>query len=181
MVVVAKAVQLRVAEPDVQIEGTVDLAGAAAGRRHRVHLLPRGRSRLSVRDSDVTVTSVSLAMRGAVGAVLLSLAAASPVTPHAFLVRSSPTARTTVARAPTRVHLWFNERLEPAYSRASIWNGDAQRVDVGDAQVSPTEPRSLSVGVPPLPAGVYTVKYRVLSVDGHVVEAEFAFTVRGAP
>jgi methionine-rich copper-binding protein CopC len=24
------------------------------------------------------------------------------------------------------------------------------------------------------------VKYRVLSVDGHVVEAEFGFTVRGA-
>jgi methionine-rich copper-binding protein CopC len=39
----------------------------------------------------------------------------------------------------------------------------------------------LSIGVPALPAGVYTVKYRVLSVDGHIVEAEFAFTVRGSP
>jgi methionine-rich copper-binding protein CopC len=33
--------------------------------------------------------------------------------------------------------------------------------------------------VPALPAGAYTVKYRVLSVDGHVVEAELTFTVRG--
>jgi hypothetical protein len=32
--------------------------------------------------------------------------------------------------------------------------------------------RSLSVGIPPLAPGTYTVRYRVLSVDGHVVESE---------
>jgi methionine-rich copper-binding protein CopC len=61
-----------------------------------------------------------------------------------------------------------------------VWNREAQRVDAGDVQVAPAEPTRLSVGVPPLPAGSYAVKYRVLSVDGHVVEAEFGFTVRGA-
>jgi methionine-rich copper-binding protein CopC len=35
------------------------------------------------------------------------------------------------------------------------------------------------VGIPTLPAGTYTVKFRVLSVDGHIVEAEFPFSVRG--
>jgi copper resistance protein C len=124
---------------------------------------------------------VSSVLRVVVCVAVLGLVSAPPALAHAFLVRSSPTSRATVVRAPERVHLWFNERLEPAYSRVSIWNGEAQQVDAGDARVAPTEPRSLSVGVPPLPAGVYTVKYRVLSVDGHVVEAEFAFTVRGAP
>ena len=99
---------------------------------------------------------------------------------HAYLVRSTPAARTAVARAPERVQLWFNERLEPAYSRLSVWNRDGQRVDAGDVQVAPTEPKRMSVGVPPLPTGPYTVKYRVLSVDGHVVEAQFDFTVRGS-
>jgi methionine-rich copper-binding protein CopC len=84
-----------------------------------------------------------------------------------------------VARAPERVSLWFNERLEPAYSRVSVWSADGQRVDAGDVEVAPLEPTRLSVGVPALPAGAYTVKYRVLSVDGHVVEAELTFTVRG--
>jgi hypothetical protein len=60
-----------------------------------------------------------------------------------------------------------------------VWNGAGQRVDAGDVQVASTEPTRLSVAVPPLPAGAYTVKYRVLSVDGHVVEAQFGFTVRG--
>jgi methionine-rich copper-binding protein CopC len=35
------------------------------------------------------------------------------------------------------------------------------------------------VGVVDLGPDVYTVRYRVVSVDGHVVEAQFTFTVRG--
>jgi copper resistance protein C len=117
--------------------------------------------------------------RAGVGAVVLALAVPSPVSAHAYLVRSSPAGRAIVARAPARVQLWFNERLEPAYSSVTVRNADGQRVDAGDVQVGPPEPTRLSVGVPPLAAGVYTVKYRVLSVDGHIVESEFAFTVRG--
>jgi methionine-rich copper-binding protein CopC len=33
--------------------------------------------------------------------------------------------------------------------------------------------------LPPISPGTYTVRYRVLSVDGHVVEAAFSFTVKG--
>jgi len=137
--------------------------------------------RLSRRDSDATVASVSRALIVAACAAALTLALASPASAHAYLVRSSPMARAIVARAPERVQLWFNERLEPAYSHVSVWNGAGQRVDAADVRVAPGEPTRLSVGVPPLPAGAYTVRYRVLSVDGHVVEAGFAFTVRGAP
>ena len=104
----------------------------------------------------------------------------APAWSHAYLVRSTPAARAVVGRAPERVQLWFNERLEPAYSRVAVWSAAGQRVDAGDVQVAPTEPTRLSVGVPPLPAGAYVVKYRVLSVDGHVVEAEFGFVVRAA-
>jgi methionine-rich copper-binding protein CopC len=116
----------------------------------------------------------------AIGAAALGLWLPAPASSHAYLVRSTPAARAVVGRAPERVQLWFNERLEPAYCRVSVWSGDGQRVDAGDVQVAQTEPRLLSVGVPPLPAGAYTVKYRVLSVDGHVVEAQFGFTVRVA-
>ena len=99
---------------------------------------------------------------------------------HAFLVRSSPAARATLARPPERVHLWFNERLEPAYSRASVWDGSGQQVDASDAAVDAAEPTRLTVTVPALKPGTYTVKFRVLSVDGHVVESQFPFTVRAA-
>jgi methionine-rich copper-binding protein CopC len=99
---------------------------------------------------------------------------------HAYLVRSSPAARAVITAAPEQVQLWFNERLEPAYAVISIWNADRQRIDAGDGRVDAADPARLSVRVPPLPGGVYTVRYRVVSVDGHVVEAEFTFTVRPA-
>jgi methionine-rich copper-binding protein CopC len=111
--------------------------------------------------------------------VVLALASPPAVLAHAYLVRSSPAGRAIVTRPPRRVQLWFNERLEPVYSRVTVHHVDGRQVDAGDVQVGPAEPTRLSVGVPPLAVGVYTVKYRVLSVDGHIVDAEFAFTVRG--
>lgn len=97
---------------------------------------------------------------------------------HAYLVKSVPARRAVLSRAPTRVELWFNERLEAAYSFLSVWNAEGIRVDAEDAQVGPEDPEKLSVGLRPVLAGTYTVKFRVLSVDGHVVESQFVFTVR---
>jgi methionine-rich copper-binding protein CopC len=34
------------------------------------------------------------------------------------------------------------------------------------------------VGVNPLAPGQYRIRFRVLSVDGHIVEDEFHFTIR---
>jgi methionine-rich copper-binding protein CopC len=75
------------------------------------------------------------------------------------------------------VRLRFSEPLEPAFARVSVWNGQAQ-VDLQDARVEPDEPTELTVGLPTLGPGSYTVKFRVLSVDGHVVESDLTFTVR---
>jgi copper resistance protein C len=97
---------------------------------------------------------------------------------HAYLVKSSPARRAALSTPPTRVLLWFNERLEAQFSQLSVWNAEGQQVDGGDIQVGPDDGKRLSVGIPTLPAGSYTVKYRVLSVDGHVVESEFPFTIR---
>jgi len=71
------------------------------------------------------------------------------------------------------------ERLEPAFARVSVWDQDGKQVDLGDVEIGPDDPKKLSVGVPPLSPGTYTVKCRVLSVDGHIVEEQFSFTLRG--
>lgn len=114
-------------------------------------------------------------------ATLTGLLALLPVgvASHAFLVKSTPTRRAVVAQPPARVDLWFNERLEGAYSRVSVVNAEGRRVDLGDGSVGRDDPRLLTVSLPPLVPGTYTVRYRVLSVDGHVVDATFSFTVKG--
>ncbi|HSE06379.1 MAG TPA: copper resistance CopC family protein [Methylomirabilota bacterium] len=98
---------------------------------------------------------------------------------HASLVRSSPAHRAMVGQMPDRVQLWFNERLEPAYSTVSVWNEAGAQVDGRDVTVGPDDPRRLSVTVQSREPGRYTVKYRVLSVDGHIVDNHFTFTVKG--
>jgi len=105
--------------------------------------------------------------------VLLPVAAE----PHAALLKSSPGARASLRNPPARVELWFNERLEGAYSSVSVRDAAGAQVDMRDVTVGPTDPKRLSVSLPPLPAGSYTVRFRVLSVDGHVVESSFPFSV----
>ena len=97
---------------------------------------------------------------------------------HAVLVKSIPAQRSSLTESPPRVELWFNERLEPAYSRASVTDEAGMQIDLRDALVSKEDARRLSLSLPPLRPGRYAVKFRVLSVDGHVVESSLTFTVK---
>ena len=120
------------------------------------------------------------------GLLLAVLALASwqlpgPASAHSLLVRSHPGRGATVARPPKRVQLWFSKRLEPAYATLSVWSEAGPEVDAGDAAVDAGDPTVLSVSTPELGPGRYTVRYRVLSLDGYVVESSFTFTVKAAP
>jgi methionine-rich copper-binding protein CopC len=115
---------------------------------------------------------------------LLTLAPAAfpaPADSHPVLVRSNPAARAVLSRPPARVQLWFSEPLEPAFSTAGVWSASGAQVDARDARVDPDDPRQLSVTLSTVAPGTYTVRCRVLSVDGHIVEAAFGFTVRPGP
>jgi len=127
---------------------------------------------------------ISRVGRGAVAALAaatLALGSTAPGDAHAVLVRSSPPGRAALSKAPDRVDLWFNERLEAAFSSASVWSAEGTQMDRKDARVDGSDPRRLSVTLAPLAPGAYTLRYRVLSVDGHVVDSSFSFTVKGAP
>lgn len=114
-------------------------------------------------------------------AVAAALATVSVAWGHAVLVRSSPANRAVVAQAPSRVQLWFNERIEPAYARLTVVDAQDLPIDSGEVIVGPEDPRLLSVRLPALEPGRYTARYRVLSVDGHIVEGEVSFTLRPRP
>jgi methionine-rich copper-binding protein CopC len=115
------------------------------------------------------------ALRAGLAAALLLAPAAAGA--HAVLVRSLPAPRATLPRAPERVELTFNERIEAVYSTASVWDAAGRRVDRRDAAVAAADPKRLVVSVAALAPGVYTVRYRVLSVDGHLADGSYAFTV----
>ena len=58
--------------------------------------------------------------------------------------------------APTRVQLWFNERLEHAFSQLSVRGQQGTQVDLKDVQVGPDDPKRFSISLPPLEPGAST-------------------------
>ncbi len=97
---------------------------------------------------------------------------------HAVLVKSEPGRRAVIAKPPGQVRLWFNEALESAYSTVVVSGENGKPVASDPAAVDKIDPKLITLKLPALKAGTYTVRYRVLSIDGHVVDSGFTFTVR---
>jgi len=106
------------------------------------------------------------------------LVAPSIVLSHASLVKSVPARRAQLFKSPAQIQLWFNERLEARFSSLRVIDSSGKRVDLGNVEVSSDDAKKISVGVNSLAPGQYKIKFRVLSVDGHVVEDEVPFTIR---
>jgi methionine-rich copper-binding protein CopC len=99
---------------------------------------------------------------------------------HLKLVRSEPAADSTVRTPPTTVKLWFSQRPELAVTRVVLTGATgAERVLAplarGAAKDAPIE---APVGIA-LAAGPYTVTWRTMARDGHVLTGRFRFTVGG--
>jgi methionine-rich copper-binding protein CopC len=114
-----------------------------------------------------------------VAAFVAALALPERIDAHALLVKSSPPRRAVLREAPKQVELWFSERLEPAYATATLATRGGDPVPVERARVRDDDPRRLALPLPALAPGDYVVRFRVLSVDGHVAEDSVAFSVRG--
>ena len=65
----------------------------------------------------------------------LGLVWATVVWGHAFPARSEPRVGAVARTAPTRVQIWFDGELEPAFSTLSVTDAAGTRVDRGDARV----------------------------------------------
>jgi methionine-rich copper-binding protein CopC len=98
---------------------------------------------------------------------------------HSMLVKAEPPRRAVLTKAPSQVRLWFNEKIEGDY--ASLVVLDAKKQPISDVKptLAPDDQKSIVLPLPELAPGKYSVKFRVLSVDGHVVESSFDFTVKG--
>lgn len=110
-------------------------------------------------------------------AIALSLLAPGLVAAHAGLVKSVPGSRATLTHAPSNLELCFNEAVELSFSTISLLDAANEPVQMGLLKLG-DDPKCIRAALPELSAGVYTVNYRVLSQDGHVVEYGYRFTIQ---
>ena len=112
-------------------------------------------------------------------ALLASLAFTSSAWAHAHLKSAVPADQAVVATAaaPADLTLVFTEGLNLNFSGLKLLGPDQQEIKLGQAMLM-EQGKSLMVPVPShLGAGMYTVQWHVLSVDGHKTEGSYHFTV----
>jgi copper resistance protein C len=96
---------------------------------------------------------------------------------HAFPVRSDPRVGWTVAAPPSKVTIWFDGELEPAFSTITVYNSAKQQVDKGNSRVNGPDANVLEVDLLPLAPGTYHVYWKALAKDTHVTQGDFTFAV----
>ncbi len=108
---------------------------------------------------------------------LLILAGPRLALAHAKLDHAEPAVGSKVNAAPDRVKIWFTDDLDPAHSSVEVRSAQGKEVDKKDVRVDSKNKALLTVSVPKLPPGVYTVNWHVVCEDGHKTQGHFEFTV----
>ncbi len=98
---------------------------------------------------------------------------------HSMLVKAEPPRRAVLTKSPSQVRLWFNEKIEGDYASLVVLDDKQQSITDAKPTLAPDDSKSIILPLPELVPGKYSIKFRVLSVDGHVVESSFDFTVKG--
>ena len=112
------------------------------------------------------------------GLLLLGGALTTPqALAHAKLIRSRPKPFEALAAAPSRVELWFNERLENEFNAIEVRDATGRRVDQGTARVNHQDRTNLLVPLERLTTGSYVIHWKILSLDGHPARGRLLFTV----
>lgn len=121
-----------------------------------------------------TILLVIIALLLASSQLFLAQMASAHATPE----RSEPVPNSVLAQPPGGVTIWFTESIEPRFSEIQVLDAQGKRVDNRDSFVDRVVPAAISVSLPILPEGTYTVVWRTVSaVDGHAVRGSFIFAV----
>jgi methionine-rich copper-binding protein CopC len=116
--------------------------------------------------------------RGLAAALLVSALCAltTPAFAHAFLARAEPAVGATVHDGLTALRLRFTERVESTLCRVTLINAAGQAVAVTNLTTE-GDGRILAAHVAALAPGVYHVRWHAVSVDTHITEGDYSFTI----
>ena len=116
------------------------------------------------------------AVTGVLIAVGLLFAAAPPAAAHDQIVSSSPEAGGTVSEVPEQISLTFSGEILTDFSAVivEVVAPDGQNIASGEPIIDGT---TVTQPVQPGQAGLFTVRWRVVSSDGHPISSEHQYTV----
>jgi len=110
-------------------------------------------------------------------AASLLFAASSPAYAHAQLTTANPKANAVLFTMPSQVRLQFSDEIIelPGGNVISVTGPNGRRIDTGATTVLGNQMTVKLRKISTL--GKYTVRYRVISEDGHPVNASYKFSL----
>jgi len=97
---------------------------------------------------------------------------------HAKAISADPAPRSTLNRSPQSISILFSQQFEPTYSTITVKGSDSKPVTETKAIVDPENKKRLTLSLPTLAPGKYTVSYKVLSLDGHTIASTYTFRIK---
>lgn len=108
--------------------------------------------------------------------VLMLVAAPVAAMLHFDLDHSLPEEGSSVHEL-NQVQLWFTQVPQDSATTVRLIDGAGELVEVGPLAQDAENKMAFSLPVAPsLPAGAYTVSWRSIGADGHVVRGDFGFS-----
>ncbi|MEU7908669.1 copper resistance CopC family protein [Actinoplanes sp. NPDC049118] len=111
----------------------------------------------------------------ALAAALLAVLTAGPAWAHNALVEAEPSKDAKLTAAPEQVRLRFLQKLDEDRTTIAVTDAEGRKVPASEPKAD-GKAGSITFAEP-LPNGVYTVTYGVVSQDGHPVRGTYSFTV----
>lgn len=108
--------------------------------------------------------------------LLLLLFRPETASAHSVLLEASPSQNSTLAAAPERIRLTFNERLEKELYSIYVFDDKGVKINTPEAVMSQDQ-REIILQLPKLADGLYTVSYHIISADGHPVDESYLMTI----
>lgn len=115
-------------------------------------------------------------MRKLLAVALLALAFPAAASAHATLKQESPGFGQRLERSPARVQLTFDQSVEALPNAIRVLDTHGRLLS--GTTVSSADKRTISTPVRKLQRGGYTIRWRVVSADSHVVAGVYTFGVR---
>jgi methionine-rich copper-binding protein CopC len=129
------------------------------------------------------MTSSFLKSRSAIVAILCAFVIAVPAAlAHSNLITATATpAADSTIDPPDRIVLHFTGDLEPKFSSIQLMDATGHVVNKEASVVDATDRKLMTLALPKLYGGVYTVSWVAVSIDTHRTSGEYKFTANGPP
>jgi methionine-rich copper-binding protein CopC len=98
-----------------------------------------------------------------------------PALAHAILVESTPSIEAKLDSGDIAIRLRFNSRVDRGRSRLTLMRAD-RKAEV--LPISPAGSDDLLLAEAHLPAGIYTLRWQVLAIDGHITRGDVPFEIK---